>query len=127
MSPRDVDAATTALGEVVVNPRRGHERHVHENSDEVLYVIEGHGVQTVADSEFPVGPGDAVWVPRGTPHSTFNTGWKPLRLIATYVPGGAEEALRELPDFVELAPGEQPAPARTSTADGESSPTPPVG
>ena len=36
-------------------------------------------------------------------HSTVNTGWQPLRLLALYNPGGAEKALRELPDFREGA------------------------
>lgn len=47
-------------------------------------------------------------MPKGTLHSTFNTGWRPLRLIATYTPGGEEAALRGAPDFVELAAGVNP-------------------
>ena len=34
-------------------------------------------------------------------HATVNRGWQPLRLLALYNPGGAEKALRELPDFGE--------------------------
>ena len=34
--------------------------------------------------------------------------WKPLRLIATYTPGGEEQALRGLPDFAELPAGGTP-------------------
>jgi oxalate decarboxylase/phosphoglucose isomerase-like protein (cupin superfamily) len=109
VSAGEIHGASSTLGEVVINPGRGHDLHEHPCSDEVLYVIEGRGVQTVGDSgEFEIVAGDAVWVPRGTLHSTFNTGWKPLRLIATYTPGGAEEALRDLPDFVELEPGRVP-------------------
>ena len=71
--------------------------------------IEGTGRQTVGDGpEFDIVAGDAIWVPKGTLHSTFNTGWKPLRLIATYTPGGEEQALRTLPDFAELPAGENP-------------------
>ncbi|MFD4596621.1 cupin domain-containing protein [Streptomyces sp. NPDC058464] len=94
---------------MIINPAKGHELHTHPGSDEMRYFIDGEGVQTVGDSgEFPVAAGDFVHVPRGTPHSTFNTGWRQLRVIAVCTPGGAEPALRELPDFTALPPGVQP-------------------
>ena len=105
--------APLTVGEVVINPTMGHALHTHPESDEVLYIMEGEGVQTVGDSgEFPVGPGDSIFIPMGTLHSTFNTGWKQLRILAIYCPGGAEEALRGLPDFAQLAPGQAPVWSR---------------
>jgi oxalate decarboxylase/phosphoglucose isomerase-like protein (cupin superfamily) len=110
VTPDTVPGASSTFGEVIINPNQGHDRHLHPDSDEVLYVIEGEGRQTVGDEpEFAVKAGDAIYIPKGTLHSTFNTGWRPLRIIATYTPGGAELALRELPDFVELGPGAHPA------------------
>ncbi|TMF47371.1 MAG: hypothetical protein E6I23_00285 [Chloroflexi bacterium] len=50
--------------------------------------------------------GQAVFIPTAAYHSTINTGWEPLSLLAIYGPSGAEEALRGLPDFVELPPGQ---------------------
>ncbi|GAA1625190.1 cupin domain-containing protein [Nonomuraea maheshkhaliensis] len=109
VTPGSVPGASSTLGEVVINPNKGHDRRLHPHSDEILHIIEGEGRQTVGDGpEFPVKAGDAVWIPMGTLHSTFNTGRRPLRIIATYTPGGEEEALRDLPDFVEVAPGEHP-------------------
>ena len=48
------------------------------------------------------------------PRSTrrVNTGWEPLVLLAIYAPAGAEEALKALPDYLEVAPGEAPALVR---------------
>jgi hypothetical protein len=67
VTPSAVPGATSSLGEVVLYPGQGHATHVHEAADEVLYVIEGEGVQTVGDDEgFPVRAGDAVWVPKNT-------------------------------------------------------------
>lgn len=109
VTPDSVAGASSTLGEVVINPSKGHDRHEHPDADEILYVIEGEGRQTVGDDpEFAVRAGDAVWIPKGTLHSTFNTGWRPLRLVATYTPGGAENALRGLPDFAELTAGQWP-------------------
>jgi len=107
VTPDSVDGAESTFGEVVIYPGQGHAPHTHEGAQEVLYVIAGEGVQTVGDGEaFPITAGDAVLVPRGTTHSTYNTGWQQLRLIATYTPGGEELGLAQLPDYLSLPPGE---------------------
>lgn len=103
VSPSSVTGASSTLGEVIINPGQGHDRHTHPEADEVLYIVEGTGVQTVGGGpEFPVSAGDAVWIPKGTEHSTFNTSWRPLRIVATYTPGGSEEGLRADPSLIEL-------------------------
>jgi len=91
---------------VVLLPGKGHTRHNHPDSDEILYILAGHGEQMVDDgTPFPVAAGQAVFIPTAAFHSTINTGWEPLSLLAIYGPSGAEEALRGLPDFVEVPPG----------------------
>jgi oxalate decarboxylase/phosphoglucose isomerase-like protein (cupin superfamily) len=52
------------------------------------------------------GAGDTVYIPMGTLHSTLNTGWRTLRLLVTYTPGGEEQALTMLPDFTRHPAGE---------------------
>ena len=93
---------TVSLMHVVLNPGQGHERHNHPDADEILYVLSGTGEQMVGGDTFPVRGGDTVWVERAVFHSTLNTGWEPLVLLAVYAPGGAEEALKTLPDYREL-------------------------
>jgi hypothetical protein len=41
-------------------------------------------------------------------HSTVNTGWEPLSLLAIYAPAGAEQALKGLPDYREIPAGDAP-------------------
>ena len=107
VSPDVTDGAALTFGEVILLPGRGHERHNHPGSEEVLYVLSGEGEQMVADEErFPVRAGDTIYVPTAVFHSTRNTGWEPMRLLAVYNPGGAERALAGLPDFRELPAGE---------------------
>ena len=105
VSQDNVDSEpAVSLMHVVLLPGQGHDRHNHPDADEILYVLAGAGDQMVDDGEpFPVRPGQAIWIPKGAFHSTVNTGWQPLRLLALYNPGGAEKALRELPDFREGA------------------------
>ncbi|WP_393916120.1 cupin domain-containing protein [Halostreptopolyspora alba] len=109
VTPDSIPEAGLSFGEVVLNPGRGHDRHNHPGAEEVLYVLSGTGRQMLDDEEpFDVSPGDVIHVPRGMFHSTVNTGWTPMRLIAVYNPGGEEAALRQLPDFVSLPAGEVP-------------------
>src|ERR671916_1636814 len=88
-----------SLMHVVLLPGQGHERHNHPDSDEILYILAGKGEQMVDDSQtFPVSAGQAVWIPKGAFHSTVNTGWDPMVILAIYAPAGAEEALKGPPD-----------------------------
>jgi oxalate decarboxylase/phosphoglucose isomerase-like protein (cupin superfamily) len=113
VSPEATEGAGVTFGEVVLQPGRGHDRHNHPESEEILYVLSGEGTQMVDDGEpFPIKPGDTIYVPVAVFHSTLNTGWEPMRLLALYNPAGAEKALEGLPDFRQLAAGDAPAWAR---------------
>ena len=109
VTPDRTPGAAMTFGEVILLPGRGHERHNHPDAEEVLYVLSGEGEQMVADeAPFRVHAGDAIYVPTAVFHSTVNTGWEPLRLLAIYNPGGPERALATLPDFREIVPGRNP-------------------
>lgn len=98
--------AKITFGEVILLPAEGHVRHNHPISEEILYVLSGQGEQMVDDNKpFVIGPGDTIYVPTAIYHSTINTGWEPLRLLALYNPGGAHKDLMKMPDFREFAPG----------------------
>jgi oxalate decarboxylase/phosphoglucose isomerase-like protein (cupin superfamily) len=104
VTPDDTEGAGLTFGEVLLLPGQGHARHNHPESEEVLYVLSGEGEQMLEDGEerwYPVKAGDTIYVPTAMFHATVNLGWQPLRLLALYNPGGAERALRELPDFGE--------------------------
>ena len=93
---------------VVLLPGQGHERHNHPDADEILYVLSGTGEQMVDDArDLRRPPRPTVFIPKGAFHSTVNTGWEPLTILAIYAPAGAEEALKSLPDYREV-----PAAAR---------------
>jgi oxalate decarboxylase/phosphoglucose isomerase-like protein (cupin superfamily) len=109
VSEDDTADPAMSLMHVVLLPGRGHERHNHPDSDEILYILAGRGDQMVDDGEpFPVSAGQAVFIPKGAFHSTVNTSWEPMTLLAIYAPAGAEQALKGLPDYRELPPGEAP-------------------
>jgi oxalate decarboxylase/phosphoglucose isomerase-like protein (cupin superfamily) len=105
----NTEAPEVSLVHVVLLPGKGHERHNHPDADEILYVLAGEGDQMVDDREtFPLRQGQAVFIPKGAFHSTVNTGWEPMTILAIYAPAGAEAALKGLPDYREVPPGEAP-------------------
>ena len=106
VTPELTEGAGITFGEVVLQPGRGHDRHNHPESEEILYVLSGEGEQMLDDREpFAVKPGDTIYVPIGVFHSTRNVGWEPMRLLALYNPGGPEKVLEGLPDFQQVVAG----------------------
>ena len=109
VSPDLTPGANITFGQVVLLPGEGHTRHNHPESEEILYVLSGTGEQMVDDKPgFTVRAGDTIYIPTAIYHSTVNTGWEPLVLLAIYNPGGAERALSDLPDFRSHPAGEAP-------------------
>lgn len=55
--------------------------HLHNDMEEVYYVIQGKGKMVVGDTEYEIKTGDALYVPFGVFHTTYNTGILPLQLL----------------------------------------------
>ena len=61
VTPDDTEGASLTFGEVVLLPGKGHERHNHPESEEILYVLAGEGEQMLDDggeNSFPIKAGD---------------------------------------------------------------------
>jgi oxalate decarboxylase/phosphoglucose isomerase-like protein (cupin superfamily) len=109
----NTESPEVSMMHVILLPGKGHERHNHPESDEILYILAGEGDQMVDDAEpFPVRPGQTVFIRKGAFHSTLNTGYEPMAILAIYAPAGAEEVLKTLPDYAEVPAGETPALGR---------------
>ena len=89
-----------SCGVVTLESGKGLVRHNHPYSEEILYVIEGTGIQTVelasGKLEKEIGPGELVHIPTAIYHSTVNNGEGPMKLIAIYAPFGPESELRKM-------------------------------
>jgi len=55
--------------------------HSHKAHEEVYYILQGKGKMVVGDSEYEIKTGDALYVPFGLFHTTYNTGILPLQLL----------------------------------------------
>jgi mannose-6-phosphate isomerase-like protein (cupin superfamily) len=70
--------------------------HVHENEDELFYVLEGQHVFRVGDQDFQAGPGGLVFAPRGVPHAQRRVVPRTGRILVLTSPAGFEGFFREL-------------------------------
>jgi oxalate decarboxylase/phosphoglucose isomerase-like protein (cupin superfamily) len=96
--PLVTGAERFSFGIVKLAPGKGHARHNHPGSEEIIYVVSGEGEQMVDDRPpVKVGPGASIYVPADIYHSTVNTGSETMELIVVYSPAGPERLLREIP------------------------------
>jgi len=104
--PKLTGAKRMTCGIVELAPGAGHDRHNHPGTEEIIFVLEGEGEQTVDDhGPVRVTPGSSIFVPIDAYHSTLNTGDEPMRLLVVYCPTGAEKDLRAIPGVQTLPPG----------------------
>ena len=66
--------------------------HLHPDTDESFYIAEGDATFLLGDHEIPVRTGGLVFVPRGTAHTVWNSGDRPLRGLILVSPGDAEHS-----------------------------------
>lgn len=86
-----------SFGVVVLAPGKGHVRHNHPGTEEIIFVLSGEGEQMIDDQgPVKIRPGASMYIPADVYHSTINTGWEPLRLAVVYSPAGAERGLRDI-------------------------------
>jgi len=72
--------------------------HLHQDSDEVAWVISGEFTFKIGDEVTVGGPGTCAFMPRDVPHAWKNTGIDTGRVLFIYAPadaGGYIEALAE--------------------------------
>lgn len=67
--------------------------HVHENEDELFYVLEEEHVFQVGDQEFQAGPGGLVFAPRGVPHAQRRVVPRAGRILVLTSPAGIRGVL----------------------------------
>jgi mannose-6-phosphate isomerase-like protein (cupin superfamily) len=70
--------------------------HVHSREDEFFYILEGEHVIQLGDEEFRLGPGEAMFLPRGVPHAQRRVVAGEGRLLVICIPGGFERFFRDL-------------------------------
>ena len=78
--------------------------HVHEETDEVIFVLDGELQCTVVEDTVTAGAGDTIWVPRGSPHTFEVAGSREAWFLLWYSPAGFEGYFEEMGEFLDTLP-----------------------
>ncbi|MEU4011378.1 cupin domain-containing protein [Streptomyces pseudogriseolus] len=89
-----------------VPPGNGPVAHIHENSDEAFYLIEGELEFLNGETILTAKAGDFIFVPRGTRHRFKNRSPRPTKMVFLFTPAGPEQFFLRYGD--DPLPGHEP-------------------
>ena len=69
-----------------LEPGAAHPFHFHPKMEEMLYILSGTCEQWVEREKKIIGPGDALYLPAGVIHGTYNIGRDTLDFLAVLSP-----------------------------------------
>jgi mannose-6-phosphate isomerase-like protein (cupin superfamily) len=72
-------------------------KHLHPNTNEFQYILEGTGTIWLGDTEVRVKPGDLVIIPKGTPHAGTKPDSGVFKAIAIKTPPQGPDDTKMLP------------------------------
>ena len=81
IDPEKSPSKNLKMGYTIVYPTGRTTGHAHEDMEEVYFILSGKGKMVVGDDEFPIRDGDALYIPSGAFHVTYNTGIDPLKFL----------------------------------------------
>lgn len=96
IAPWTVDSHRLWVGVVIMGQGSSSNPHVHDDAEEIWYVIGGTGRVRVGEEEEEIGPGSCVLIPPKTVHQLMNTGQTELKVIAVTSPPPTFAGFKEL-------------------------------
>jgi Cupin domain len=108
LSGRDTNGALAIFGGDPDHAPGGVPLHVHHDQDEWWFIIDGEHLFQIGDRKFRAKTGDAIFGPRGVPHSPRQLSSKGTVLTAFQPAGTMEEFFHELAQLLKTG-GMSPA------------------
>jgi len=95
---RETGQSVTLFEQTVPAGSKNSWLHLHRDSDEVAWVLEGEFTFQIGDEVTVGGPGTCAFMPRDIPHAWKNTGSDTGRVLFLYTPAGAGGYIEALSD-----------------------------
>ncbi len=73
--------------------------HIHTMEDEVSYVLQGRIGARIGDETVEAGPGTYIYKPCNVPHTFWNPGSEPARILEIICPAGFDDFFVETAEF----------------------------
>ena len=91
MHPNTHGNQSQSLAEATVNPGESTLLHLHTESEELYYIVQGKGKMQLGDEILEVNLGDTVCIPPGTQHCIKNSGHEDLKILCCCSPAYSHE------------------------------------
>ena len=86
---RDTGQSVTLFEQTVPAGSRNSWLHLHRDSDEIAWVLEGEFTFKIGEEVTTGGPGTCAFFPRNVPHAWMNSGTRLGRVVFLYTPAVA--------------------------------------
>ncbi|MCL0070529.1 cupin domain-containing protein [Dehalococcoidia bacterium] len=83
---KNTDAQRLNLAQVNIDEGRAAQLHLHRQTEEIYFILEGQGEVTIGENAYSVSQGYAVLIPPGCVHTIKNSGRTTLQLLAINSP-----------------------------------------
>ena len=77
IEPENSSSRNLKMGHTTIYPTGKTTGHVHEDIEEVYFVVSGEGLMEIGKEKLPIKAGDAFYVPPGEYHTTYLEGKYP--------------------------------------------------
>jgi quercetin dioxygenase-like cupin family protein len=86
---RETGQSVTLFEQTVPAGSKNSWLHLHRDSDEIAWVLEGEFTFKIGETVTTGGPGTCAFLPRKVPHAWKNSGTQPGRVVFLYTPASA--------------------------------------
>ncbi|MFC1824112.1 cupin domain-containing protein [Thermodesulfobacteriota bacterium] len=83
---RENGAERVAVWHSKIEPGGIVETHIHEEMEQVYYILDGEGLFKLGDREYRLGKGQLLFIPAKQPHEVIPTGEKALQILNIMAP-----------------------------------------
>ena len=104
MAGASTGAGMATVGDLTVDPGVRSGYHLHPNTEEAIFVVEGEMEFRVGNARFRASAGDCVLAPKGIGHGLKNVGDSPARMITIYPTASPERETSQDVAYTDGAP-----------------------
>jgi len=81
IDPEECESKSLTMGHTTIYPTGSTTGHAHDDMEETYYVVSGKGIMVVGEDKYDIKEGDALYVPPGEYHTTYQKGNLPLIVV----------------------------------------------
>lgn len=93
---RETGQSVTLFEQTVPAGSKSSWLHLHRDSDEIAWVLEGEFTFKIGETVIAGGPGTCAFLPRNVPHAWKNSGTQRGRVVFLYTPASAGRFVEEM-------------------------------